>query len=158
MAEETTPQATPASDAKAAPKPAAAKAPAKKEKPPALEEKPFNEFIEQHFLPSLETALKENGMADIQLSFSQQPLSVFGWEDKAPYWHVKGEWEGGARQFNIAFTKDSISSPKLFYYADRGSQPSTIEQFMGDERRITLDLMVLYTLQRLNGQKWLVRN
>ncbi|NJL48711.1 MAG: DUF2996 domain-containing protein [Leptolyngbyaceae cyanobacterium SM2_5_2] len=158
MADETKPQATPAADAKAAPDPSAAKAPAKKEKPPALEDKPFSEFIGQHFLPSLESALKEKGMADIQLSFSEQPLGVFGWADKAPYWQVKGAWENGARQFTIAFTKDSISSPKLFYYADQGSQPSTIEQFMGDERKVTLDLMVLYTLQRLNGQKWLVRN
>ncbi|MDJ0637113.1 MAG: DUF2996 domain-containing protein [Xenococcaceae cyanobacterium MO_188.B29] len=29
---------------------------------------------------------------------------------------------------------------------------------MIDERRVTLDLLVLYTLQRLNGQKWLTRN
>ncbi len=158
MADETTPQATPAADAEAAPQPPAAKAPAKKEKPPALEDKPFSEFIEQHLLPSLAKALQDKGMGDVQLSFTEQPLNVFGWADKAPYWHVKGQWENGARQFNIAFTKDSISSPKLFYYADQGSQPSTIEQFMGDERKVTLDLLVLYTLQRLNGQKWLVRN
>jgi hypothetical protein len=29
---------------------------------------------------------------------------------------------------------------------------------MIDERRVTLDLMVFYTVQRLNGQKWLARN
>jgi hypothetical protein len=29
---------------------------------------------------------------------------------------------------------------------------------MGDERKATLDLMVLFTLKRLNGQKWLARN
>ncbi|WP_052049602.1 DUF2996 domain-containing protein [Leptolyngbya sp. KIOST-1] len=71
---------------------------------------------------------------------------------------MKGKWQRGDRQFNIAFTKDDISSPKLFYFADKGSQPSTIEQFMGDERKITLDLLVLFTLRRLNGQKWLARN
>lgn len=109
-------------------------------------------------MPSLEQALKGKGIEDVQLSFAQQPLGVFGAPSNDAYWQVKGQWLGGARQFNIAFTKDSISSPKLFYCADRGSQPSTIEQFMGDERKITLDLMVLYTLQRLNGQKWLVRN
>jgi hypothetical protein len=153
MADEQTPQATPASAPQAAPKAAA-----KKEKPPALEDKPFEEFIQQHFLPSLETALKDKGMGDIQLSFDHQPLEVFGLSEPKAYWQVKGQWQAGARQFNIAFTKDSITSPKLFFYRDRGSQPSTIEQFMGDERKITLDLMVLYTLQRLNGQKWLVRN
>lgn len=139
---------------------------AKKEKPPALEDKPFTEFIEQHFIPSLESALKEKGIDDIQLTLDQQPLGVFGINDKESYWQVKGKWKGddgkaslsGNRQFNIAFTKDDISSPKLFYFADKGSQPSTIEQFMGDERKITLDLLVLFTLRRLNGQKWLARN
>ncbi len=160
---------TPAADSKASPKAtpktaagadakAAPKAAAKKEKPPALEDKPFAEFIEQHFIPSLETALKEKGIDDIQLDLDQQPLGVFGVSDGENYWHVKGKWQQGDRQFNIAFVEDDIKSPKVFYLADRGAQPSTIEQFMGDERKITLDLMVLYTLQRLNGQKWLTRN
>ncbi len=138
--------------------PAAGGAKPKKEKPPKPEDKPFPDFIQQEFLPTLETALKEKGMGDLQLSFDQQPLGVFGAQDNTPYWHVKGQWQGGARQFNIAFTKEDITGPKIFYLADKGAQPSTIEQFMGDERKITLDLMVLYTLQRLNGQKWLTRN
>jgi pyruvate/2-oxoglutarate dehydrogenase complex dihydrolipoamide acyltransferase (E2) component len=144
--------------AKTADTKAAPKAAAKKEKPPALEDKPFAEFIEQHFMPSLESALKEKGIDDIQLTLDQRPLGVFGVSDDENYWHVKGQWQKGDRQFNIAFTKDDIKSPKLFYFADKGSQPSTIEQFMGDERKITLDLLVLFTLRRLNGQKWLARN
>ncbi len=145
-------------DEQATPIEAAPKAAPKKEKPPAVEDKPFEEFIEQHFFPNLEAALKKNGIEDMQLTLDQRPLEVFGIDDGARYWHVKGQWQHGDRQFNIAFTKDSITSPKLFYFADRGSQPSTIEQFMGDERKITLDLMILYTLRRLNGQKWLARN
>lgn len=156
-----------ASKAEAGAEPKAApKAAPKKEKPPALEDKPFTEFIEQHFIPTLKSALKDRGIDDIQLKLDQRPLDVFGISDSEPYWHVKGQWQkgdgeassSGNRQFNIAFTKDSISSPKLFYFADKGSQPSTIEQFMGDERKITLDLLVLFTLRRLNGQKWLARN
>lgn len=148
-----------ASKAEAGAEPKAApKAAPKKEKPPALEDKPFTEFIEQHFIPTLESALKDKGIDDIQLTLDQRPLEVFAVSDDEQYWHVKGQWQRGDRQFNIAFTKDNISSPKLFYYADRGSQPSTIEQFMGDERKITLDLLVLFTLRRLNGQKWLARN
>lgn len=158
-------KAAPEAKAGAEPK-AAPKTPPKKEKPPALEDKPFTEFIEQHFIPTLASALKEKGLDDIQLTLDQRPLGVFGVSDGEQYWHVMGQWQkgdgeaslSGNRQFNIAFTKDSISSPKLFYFADKGSQPSTIEQFMGDERKITLDLMVLFTLRRLNGQKWLARN
>ncbi|MBD2109192.1 DUF2996 domain-containing protein [Nodosilinea sp. FACHB-13] len=165
--------AAPQAKAKAAPKAEAGaepktppKAAPKKEKPPALEDKPFTEFIEHHFIPTLESALKDKGIDDIQLTLDQRPLEVFGISDDEQYWHVKGQWQkgdgeaspSGNRQFNIAFTKENISSPKLFYFADRGSQPSTIEQFMGDERKITLDLLVLFTLRRLNGQKWLARN
>jgi hypothetical protein len=152
MADEKTPQTTPNADA--APK-AAAK---KKEKPPAVEDKPFGEFMQQHFLPSLDAALKDQGFSDVALTFEQKPLQVLGIDDGEKYWQVKGQWPNNGRQFNIAFTKEDIKGPKLFYLADKGSSPSTIEQFMGDERRITLDLMVLYTLQRLNGQKWLTRN
>lgn len=156
---ESSPEAKAAKPAKAASKAGAEpKAAAKKEKPPAIEEKPFTEFIEQHFIPSLDTAFKEKGIDDIQLTLNQQPLGVFGVSDRESYWHVKGKWKGGDRQFNIVFTKDDIKSPKLFYLADKGAQPSTIEQFMGDERKINLDLMVLFTLMRLNGQKWLARN
>ena len=129
----------------------------KKEKPPALEDKPFQEFIQQHFLPELEKALKDEGLGDIELSFVKQPLGVFGALDQEEYWHVKGIWQGG-RQFNIAFTQEDIKAPKVFYRADSGGKPSTIEQFMGDERKINLDLLVLYTIQRLNAQKWLTRN
>jgi len=140
-------------------KPAAnAEAKPKKEKPPKLEDKPFPEFIQQDFLPTLEKSLKDEGINDVQLSFEQQPLRAFGVSDSQPYWHVTGQWLQGSRQFNIAFTEDDIKSLKLFYLADKGTQPSTIEQFMGDERKITLDLLILYTLQRLNGQKWLHRN
>lgn len=166
MADDKTPSAdgTPAPEAKsetAKPAPAAkttSKTGAKKEKPPAPEDKPFTEFIEQHFLPSLETAFKEKGLDDVQLTLGQQPLGVFGVSDSESYWHVKGKLGKGDRQFNIVFTKDDIKSPKLFYLADKGAEPSTIEQFMGDERKINLDLMVLFTLMRLNGQKWLARN
>lgn len=172
MADEKTPpvDSAPAADAappkaeateaapKAAPKAAAPKAAAKKEKPPALEDKPFAEFIEQHFIPSLESALKEKGINDIHLTLDQRPLGVFGVNGGENYWHVKGQWQKSGRQFNIVFTKDDITSPKLFYLADKGAQPSTIEQFMGDERKINLDLLVLFTLMRLNGQKWLARN
>ncbi|MBW4462818.1 MAG: DUF2996 domain-containing protein [Nodosilinea sp. WJT8-NPBG4] len=157
QAADAAPKAAPKAEAGAEPK-AAPKAAPKKEKPPALEDKPFTEFIEQHFIPTLESALKDKGLDDIQLTLDQRPLEVFGVSDDEQYWHVKGQWRKGDRQFNIAFTKDNISSPKLFYFADRGSQPSTIEQFMGDERKITLDLLVLFTLRRLNGQKWLARN
>ncbi|WP_225889261.1 DUF2996 domain-containing protein [Halomicronema hongdechloris] len=130
----------------------------KKEKPPEPEEKPFQEFIRQHYLPDLEQALKGEGLEDIQLEFDQQPLPVVGADPATEYWQVRGRWQGGKRWFAIAFTKEDIKGPKLFSYADNGAKPSTIEQFMGDERKVNLGLMVLYAVQRLNAQKWLTRN
>ncbi len=156
MANENTPSPGAASTPKA--KVEAGSKPAPKEKPPALEDKPFTEFIQQDFLPSLTAALKEKGAGDVQLSFDKCPLPVFGVGDADPYWQIQGTCKEGSRQFTIVFTKDNINGPKLFYHCDRGSQPSTIEQFMGDERKVTLDLMVLFLLKRLNGQKWLARN
>jgi len=131
---------------------------AKKAKPPKLEDKPFDEFIQQHFLPQVESALKAEGLDDITLSFEQKPLEVVGAPNSESCWQVVGHWESGQRQFNIGFLDETITGQKVFSYSDGGAKPSTIEQFMGDERRITLDLMVLYTIQRLNGQKWLTRN
>ena len=132
-----------------------------KKKPPKLEDKPFNEFMEQHYLPSLKEAMAEEGIDDLTLEFAKRKLEVIGQTDPEPCWQVQGNWEDpseGKRQFNIAFMSEDITGQKVFTLASNGSTPSTIEQFMGDERRITLGLMVLYTIQRLNGQKWLTRN
>jgi hypothetical protein len=165
MAEEKTPP-SPQSD-EAPTKPAAAKAvpaadaapKAKKEKPPAVEDKPFADFIEQHFVPELSQALNEEGWEAIQLKLEKSALAVQGADTGESYWQVRGQApKGGDRQFSIVFSKEDISSPKFFYYTQGGIPSSTLEQFMGDERKITLDLLVLYTLQRLNGQKWLTRN
>lgn len=132
-----------------------------KEKPPKPEDKPFQEFMEQHYLPSLKAAMAKVGVEDLSVEFAKRKLELIGQTDNEPYWQVQGQWEAageGQRQFNIAFIDESITGQKVFTLAANGAKPSTLEQFMGDERRITLDLMVNYTLQRLNGQKWLTRN
>jgi hypothetical protein len=165
MADETTPKSTDATspeespeatkeDKKPAAKPAAK---AKKEKPPALEDKPFPEFITQHFMPKVKEALAKQGITDLELVFEKQPYPVEGLAaDEC--WQVMGRWDGGQRQFILGFSKEDIAAPKFFCAADKGAAPSVLESFMIDERRVNLDLMVLYTVQRLNAQKWLVRN
>lgn len=160
-----------AETAKKAAKPAAAKAGAakaegkpaakKKEKPPKLEDKPFAEFMEQHYLPSLKEAMAKEGIDELSLEFAKRKIEVMGQNDTEPYWQVQGKWEEegeGERAFNIAFIDEDIKGQKVFTLTANGAKPSTIEQFMGDERRITLGLLVGYTVQRLNGQKWLTRN
>lgn len=144
-----------APEAKAAPAAAKAK---KKEKPPKVEDKPFQEFMAEHFVPALDQSLKDNGLDDVILTFEQRKLTVLGGQDGDQCWHLTGQWLSGKRQFNVAFLSEDIKGSKIFYLADAGGNPSTVEQFMGDERKITLDLMVLYVNQRLNAQKWLTRN
>ena len=157
-AKKNAPAAKKAGEAKAA---ADKKPAAKKEKPPKVEDKPFNEFVEQHYLPSLKEAMAKEGIDNLNLEFAKRKIEVMGQSDRDEYWQVQGDWDAageGQRRFNVAFLDEDITGPKVFTLTSNGAKPSTIEQFMGDERRITLDLMVLYTLQRLNGQKWLTRN
>jgi Protein of unknown function (DUF2996) len=130
---------------------------AKKEKPPALEDKPFTEFIEQHFLSSLEKALLEKGINDLKLSFVKEKFPILGVISEE-CWQIKGNWDNNKKQFNLYFPDENISGAKAFSCATNGGKPSDIESFMIDEKKVTLDLMVLYTLQRLRAQKWLTRN
>lgn len=153
MSEETTPKPA-ETEAPAAEKPA--KAP-KKEKAPALEDKPFAEFISQDFLPGLKQTLAKLGISDLDLQFDQRKMPIAALSDDT-YSQVVGHMQGGKRQFSIIFSKDDIQAPKFFAWADNGAQPTMIESFMIDERKINLDLLLLYTVQRLNGQKWLVMN
>lgn len=131
--------------------------PPKKEKPPALEDKPFADFINQDFLPALQQTLAKTGISDLDLKFEKRKLPIAALGD-AECWQVIGHWQGGQRQFNIVFSKEDIQAAKFFTWADNGAQPTLLESFMIDERKVNLDLLLLYIVQRLNGQKWLVMN
>jgi hypothetical protein len=137
--------------ADAATKPAAA--PAAKAKPPAPEDKPFTEFIPQFFLPALGKAMEAFGGAPPELSFEQGPMPVVG----SPCWLVKGSLPG-ERRFWLCFTGESISSAKTIALAEAGSEPSLLESFLIDERKMTLPLLVSRVVSRLNSQKWLGPN
>lgn len=130
--------------------------PARKPKPPALEDKPFPEFMEQHFLPSLQTALEKEGLENVELNFKQDKIPVAGFESNPQCWQVAGNLKN--RQFTLYYLDGSLNGQKAFSCTTDGKKPSTLESFMIDERKVTLNLMVLFTLKRLNGQKWLARN
>lgn len=155
MAEET--NLTPTSS-EVSPETSVKEAKEKKAKPPALEDKPFDEFIQQHFNPALEKAFKSEGIDDVKLQLTKQSIPIKGNNPSKQCWQVIGNWQNGKRQFNLYFLDEAISGQKAFSFATDGNQPSTIESFMIDERKVTLDLMVMYTIQRLNGQKWLFGN
>lgn len=147
-------------------KPAAKKTPAdgekpaakaKKEKAPAVEDKPFSEFIQQDYLPALQKALSQQGAKDVKLSLSKEKIPVLGFGTEDPTWQVIGSWQDGRRNFNLYFPQESIQGQRAFS-CNLGTKPSTLEPFLIDERKITLDLLVFGVVQRLNAQKWLERN
>lgn len=117
--------------------------PRKQEKPPAVEEKPFAEFINEAFLPALREALAAK-IKDLTLRL----------EDTT----VVGEWGNKAHEFRLYFLDGDIQGAKAFVLSNYGIPPSTIEPFLGDERKVTLDLLVFGVVQRLNAQKWLGGN
>lgn len=136
---------------------AKAKKPAKKEKPPKVEDKPFGEFVEQHYLPALKDDLSDRGVSDLHLSFVKAPIDMpgLGGED---CWQVRGVWNGGDRQFSVYFLKEDISSNKAFSCTEKGAPAGTLEPFLIDERRMSLDLLVSGVALRLRAQKWIERN
>ncbi|BBD68941.1 hypothetical protein NIES4072_37270 [Nostoc commune NIES-4072] len=145
----------PAAAAATGEKPAAAAKAAKKEKAPSVEDKPFVEFIEQDYLPALQKAIAQQGVKDLQVSFAKQKVPITGFESAEECWQITGSWkETGLRQFNLYFPEEDIQGKKGFS-CNEGKKPSTLESFLIDERKITLDLLVYGLVQRLGGQKWL---
>ena len=130
--------------------------PAKKTKPPKLEDKPFLEFMEEHFVPQLENSLSEQGLSDVDLNFKKDKITVVGYDSMPECWQVVGNLDN--RQFFLYFLDEDINGQKAFACTTDGKKPSTLESFMIDERRANLDIMIVFLLKRLNGQKWLARN
>jgi len=128
--------------------------PAKAAKPPAPEDKPFAEFVPNLLIPALAKEIEAyGGPSDCNLSFEQGPMPVVG----SSCWQVKGSLPNG-RRFWLCFTSDSISSAKTIALAEAGSEPSLLESFLIDEKKMTQALLVSRLVQRLNGQKWLGAN
>jgi hypothetical protein len=130
---------------------------AKKEKAPAVEDKPFLDFMQQDYVPALQQAIASEGVRDLQLSFAKQKVPVRGIQSADECWQVVGSWQNGNRQFNVYFPDEDIQGKKGFS-CNEGKVPSTLESFLIDERKVSLDMLVTRLVWRLNGQKWLGRN
>ena len=126
---------------------------APKAKPPKPEDKPFPEFIDMLFLPAVAKQLAEHDITADRLERVDGQRPVVGGE--CPM--VVGELPGG-RRFWVCFSKADINSTKVIALADAGSEPTLLESFLIDEKRMSLPLLVSRLLQRLNGQKWLGGN
>ena len=161
-------QAPPAAGKKAKPAPGATDVAAptgaektaapKKEKPPAVEAKPFADFINQDYLPALTQALAAQGITDLHVALERSKIAIKGLENEPECSQVIGHWNGGKRQFNVYFFDDNIQGQRALSCIDLGTIASTLEPFLIDERKVTLDLLVAGVVLRLNSQKWLLRN
>ena len=118
----------------------------KKELP--IEKKPFQEFINDHLIPSLIEEIKLRGLEinEINLQNTNRPIAG----DKC--WVINCEIKDTCN-FWLSFEKEDISSLKSISLSKPNQKPSIIESFLIDEKRITLKLIISRVLQRLNGQK-----
>jgi hypothetical protein len=123
----------------------AASAPkAKAAKKEALEDKPFPDFIVQDYLPALEKAFAAINVSDLELSFANNQIA--------------GQWLKGQRNFTVYFAQADLNASRAFSCSTGKVVPSTLEPFLVDERKITLDLLVFGVIQRINAQKWFGSN
>ena len=127
--------------------------PKKPVKPPKLEDKPFDEFINQHLIPGLKSSIEERGaiISDIKLIEGERPV-VGG-----NCWMIFCEMTE-QRKFWLCFNKKIITSDKTILLAESNSDPSIVESFLIDEKKTTLALLISRVIQRLNGQKWIGAN
>tara|TARA_Y100001968_G_scaffold307242_1_gene324893 strand:- start:137 stop:592 length:456 start_codon:yes stop_codon:yes gene_type:complete len=127
--------------------------PKKPIKPPKLEDKPFEEFITNYFIPGLKKSIIEKGANVNQIKLINGNRPVVGGE----CWMVFCELEYD-RKFWLCFNKEIITSSKTILLAESNSEPSIVESFLIDEKKTTLPLLISRVLQRLNGQKWIGAN
>ena len=118
----------------------------KKEIP--IEKKPFNEFVNDHLMPSLIKEFNERGFEVENISFKNTSRPISG--DKC--WVIHCEIRETC-SFWLSFEQEDISSLKSISLCRPSQKPSVIESFLIDEKRITLKLIISRILQRLNGQK-----
>tara|TARA_Y100001968_G_scaffold316298_1_gene343948 strand:+ start:1831 stop:2334 length:504 start_codon:yes stop_codon:yes gene_type:complete len=122
-------------------------------KPPKLEDKPFDEFICNHFIPGLKTSIQQKGVlvSDIKLVEGKRP--VVGGNCWMVFCEISEQ-----RRFWLCFNKKLITSDKTILLAESNSDPSVVESFLIDEKKTTLPLLISRVVQRLNGQKWIGEN
>ena len=118
----------------------------KKELP--IEKKPFQEFINDHLIPSLIEEINLRGLEINQINLKNTNRPIAG--DKC--WVINCEIKDTCN-FWLSFEKEDISSLKSISLSKPNQKPSIIESFLIDEKRITLKLIISRVLQRLNGQK-----
>ena len=99
-------------------------------------------------IPEFIQEINQRGLEiiNIQLKNTNRPIAG----DKC--WVINCEIKDTC-SFWLSFEKEDISSLKSISLSKPNQNPSIIESFLIDEKRITLKLIISRVLQRLNGQK-----
>ena len=118
----------------------------KKELP--IEKKPFNEFVNEHLIPSLIDEFKKRGREIKNISLKNTTRPIAGDKCWVIYCEVKDTCN-----FWLSFDNEDITSSKSISLSKSTENPSVLESFLVDEKRITMQLIISRILQRLNGQK-----
>ena len=113
-----------------------------------IEKKPFQEFVNDHLIPSLIGEINQRGLEINYINLQNTNRPIAG--DKC--WGINCEIKDICN-FWLSFEKEDISSLKSISLSKPNQTPSIIESFLIDEKRITLKLIISRVLQRLNGQK-----
>tara|TARA_Y100001968_G_C19444150_1_gene764283 strand:+ start:3292 stop:3843 length:552 start_codon:yes stop_codon:yes gene_type:complete len=119
-------------------------------KPPKLEDKPFQEFIVEHFIPGLKSSIENKGTIVTEIKLFEGERPVVGGNCWIVFCEISYQ-----RKFWLCFNKDLITSDKTILLAESNTEPSIVESFLIDEKKTTLSLLISRVLQRLNGQKWI---
>tara|TARA_B100000965_G_scaffold333302_1_gene298127 strand:- start:231 stop:686 length:456 start_codon:yes stop_codon:yes gene_type:complete len=127
--------------------------PKKPVNPPKIEDKPFEEFITNYFIPGLKESILNKGTNVVEIKLIKGTRPVVG----GLCWMVFCELSED-RKFWLCFNNEIITSEKTILLAESDSLPSIVESFLIDEKKTTLPLLISRVLQRLNGQKWIGPN
>ncbi|XP_062175262.1 uncharacterized protein LOC133880328 isoform X2 [Alnus glutinosa] len=124
-------------EVKAAPKEAPAKA-----KPPAkAPTKPLPQMMEEDVIPSLKPILEaQDDISEIELSFQDNRLEGSFLRKGIPH------------SFWAFFPNGVLTGPKGFSLSSYGSEASTVEPFLIDEKKITSKHIVYWVAKRLAAQ------
>lgn len=128
----------------------------KQENSPAVESKAFADFIQQDYFPALTKGLADQGVTDLHVNLEHSKIDIKGFEAASDCSQVIGYWNNDKHQFNIYFFEGNIQGQRAFSCSYREHTASTIEPFLVLERKVTLDILVLGLVTRLNSQRWLL--
>ena len=113
-------------------------------KPLPIEKKPFREFINDHLFPELHNEFQNIGKEVINLNLSYGTSPITGDEKWIIFCEVKKTCS-----FWLSFESEDITSLKSFCLTKSNQDPSVLESFLIDERKITLKLIISRILQRI---------